>query len=226
MVGAGFSLNAEPLPSASKRFPMWRDLARAMFDEMHPPELGATAEPVLLHRPPEAEHVAETINADVGSDVDEAASTAALAIRHWTHLAALGHVPTPPPRIFATLVERVLFRRKPVINPCLVHLTYLVVERPEALAPVQADLLAASLIPWHHATILSAEDEATGEFHRVERPDLRANVAGLAGALEAWYQKSLPQRPEPPAIAAWRDWCASDPLPEVRRAFVWYETEL
>ena len=36
MVGAGFSLNAVPLPGVSTRFPEWRELARAMFNEIYP----------------------------------------------------------------------------------------------------------------------------------------------------------------------------------------------
>lgn len=37
MVGAGFSLNADPLPGMHASFPMWPELARAMFDELYPP---------------------------------------------------------------------------------------------------------------------------------------------------------------------------------------------
>ena len=36
MIGAGFSLNAEPLPGVKTRFPTWRELVRAMFDELSP----------------------------------------------------------------------------------------------------------------------------------------------------------------------------------------------
>lgn len=36
MVGAGFSLNAVSAPGVSTRFPVWRDLSRAMFDEIYP----------------------------------------------------------------------------------------------------------------------------------------------------------------------------------------------
>src|ERR1039457_3784628 len=36
MVGSGFSLNAEPLPGVSARFPKWQDLSRFMIDELHP----------------------------------------------------------------------------------------------------------------------------------------------------------------------------------------------
>ena len=36
MVGAGFSLNATPHAGVTAKFPTWRELSRAMFDEMHP----------------------------------------------------------------------------------------------------------------------------------------------------------------------------------------------
>lgn len=36
MVGAGLSLNSKPLPGVSTSFPTWRELARAMFDEIYP----------------------------------------------------------------------------------------------------------------------------------------------------------------------------------------------
>ena len=36
MVGAGLSLNAEPLPGVKKRFPTWRELTHSMFEELHP----------------------------------------------------------------------------------------------------------------------------------------------------------------------------------------------
>src|ERR1022692_4246296 len=38
MVGAGFSLNAEPLPGVNTSFPTWRQLVRAMFEELDPPQ--------------------------------------------------------------------------------------------------------------------------------------------------------------------------------------------
>ena len=36
MVGAGLSLNARPAPGTDTQFPTWRQLARAMFDELYP----------------------------------------------------------------------------------------------------------------------------------------------------------------------------------------------
>ena len=36
MVGSGFSLNSKPSPGVTTRFPLWGDLARAMFDEIYP----------------------------------------------------------------------------------------------------------------------------------------------------------------------------------------------
>lgn len=44
MVGAGFSLNAEPLPGISTRFPTWPQLTRSMFDELHPVLPGDSSE--------------------------------------------------------------------------------------------------------------------------------------------------------------------------------------
>ncbi|RYD46352.1 MAG: SIR2 family protein, partial [Verrucomicrobiaceae bacterium] len=36
MVGAGFSLNSQPLPGVKSRFPTWRQLVWSMFDELYP----------------------------------------------------------------------------------------------------------------------------------------------------------------------------------------------
>src|SRR6476469_8404569 len=36
MVGAGFSLNADPRPGVSAKFPNWHELVRCIFDELHP----------------------------------------------------------------------------------------------------------------------------------------------------------------------------------------------
>src|SRR5271165_5494914 len=44
MVGAGMSLNAEALPGVTTHFPTWRQLVRAMFDELHPSLGGETPE--------------------------------------------------------------------------------------------------------------------------------------------------------------------------------------
>ena len=44
MVGAGFSLNAVSAPGVSTRFPMWRDLSRAMFNEIYPAHPNETDE--------------------------------------------------------------------------------------------------------------------------------------------------------------------------------------
>ncbi len=42
MVGAGMSLNSTPLPGAHSKFPTWRELSRAMFDEVYPLPTDAT----------------------------------------------------------------------------------------------------------------------------------------------------------------------------------------
>ncbi len=43
MVGAGLSLNTEPLPGVKSRFPTWRQLVWAMFDELYPKKPSETA---------------------------------------------------------------------------------------------------------------------------------------------------------------------------------------
>ena len=44
MVGAGLSLNSDPLPGIHSKFPTWRQLVWAMFQELHPAEPGETPE--------------------------------------------------------------------------------------------------------------------------------------------------------------------------------------
>lgn len=44
MVGAGLSLNSEPLPGIYSKFPTWRQLVWAMFQELHPSLPGETTE--------------------------------------------------------------------------------------------------------------------------------------------------------------------------------------
>ena len=46
MVGAGLSLNAEPLPGVKSHFPTWKQLVRSMFDEMYPLQPDASREHV------------------------------------------------------------------------------------------------------------------------------------------------------------------------------------
>jgi hypothetical protein len=178
---------------------------------------------VLLHRPSEVQTVGETIAVDLACEKEDAVATSAVALRHWIHLSADGKVPGPPPGALAALIERVIFRRKPGIIKCLWHLAYLITERPEAITLSQADLLTASLVPWHQATILPVPDGESGDLHEEERPDLRVRVATLASALRIWYGKLSPELPEAFGIALWRDSCKSDYLPEVRRAFEFWD---
>ncbi len=46
MVGAGLSINADPMPGITSKFPTWRELARAIFDELHPSQAGESADDV------------------------------------------------------------------------------------------------------------------------------------------------------------------------------------
>jgi hypothetical protein len=44
MVGAGFSLNSQPLPGVTSRFPTWGQLVKLMFDELYPSEAEESAD--------------------------------------------------------------------------------------------------------------------------------------------------------------------------------------
>ena len=44
MVGAGLSLNSQPLPGVSTRFPTWKQLSRSLFDELYPAHPNETTE--------------------------------------------------------------------------------------------------------------------------------------------------------------------------------------
>ena len=174
---------------------------------------------ILLHRPAELSIVTEIIHSDLNGDIKDAIAATAKAIRHWIHLSAAGRISAPAPGLMTGFIERVSFRRKAGITSCLAQLSFLIAERPEAITLSHANLLTASLVPWHHATILPVPDETISDFPEADRPDLRVLVGRLAGALKIWYAKSAPEVPEPSPITLWQNLCAADRLPEVRRAF-------
>jgi hypothetical protein len=141
------------------------------------------------------------------------------ATRYWVHLSAVGRVPSTPAGLIASLIDRVVFRRRAGIDSCLGNLSYLLVEQPKQINSQQAALIASSLVAWSHAIILPLQNENGGDYPESERPDLRLLVGRLAGSLALWYAKCVPSGPEPSPIALWRNLCASDPMPEVRRSF-------
>ncbi|MDP8239686.1 MAG: SIR2 family protein [Candidatus Hatepunaea meridiana] len=49
IIGAGFSLNANPEPGVRKYFPTWKQLARLLFDELHPIRSDAATEMLAEH---------------------------------------------------------------------------------------------------------------------------------------------------------------------------------
>jgi tetratricopeptide (TPR) repeat protein len=179
---------------------------------------------ILLNRPSMADAAGATIASDLVGSVDGAVAAAAKAVRHWFHLSMAGRVPSLPSTLKAALIERVVFRRRPGIDACLWHLANLIAERPDAIAPAEAELLTASLLPWNDATLLPASERDSCGFPDDERPTLRVGVGRLAGALSIWHEKFPSGTPEPLGVALWRDACKSDCLPEVRRAFGFWET--
>jgi hypothetical protein len=174
---------------------------------------------VLIHRPFEAAAVASGIAADLSSDSEKQVTAAARSIRHWAQLASIGRAPSLPPELVSGLVQRIVFREQLGLQQCLSAVALLLLERPEVFSRADVELIATSLLPWHRALQLERHGECSHEFGDVEKPDLRVLVGRLAGAIKIWFTSALPEEPKPPSITLWRDTCANDPLPEVRRSF-------
>jgi len=182
---------------------------------------GSVALPYIVSRRPErAAPTAAILLDDLDSENEGACESAAKALRHWIHLARIGAAPLPSSDLLMKLVARVVFRRKPGIFGSLGELTYLIVDASEVITREHASLLIGSLIPWHHAIVLPLPEGQPSEFNEAERPDLRTFVGRLAGALSIWWKQRVPDTAEPKPLTFWRDVCSSDPLPEVRRAFI------
>lgn len=175
---------------------------------------------VLITRPGDAEEIGATIEGDLHSMDESMVTAAAEATLHWHLLHADSRVPEPPPGLLNALMDRCLFRTKPGISTCLRRLSGLIRQHPQALSNSQVALLSTSLEQWAIATALSLDEDGPREFHEVELPALRAHLGYLAGALQFWMINLQPNLPEHPGLSMWRELCAADPLPEVRRSFL------
>jgi hypothetical protein len=173
---------------------------------------------VLQHRPDKVAAFNAVIQEDLNSDVEEAITGAAEAVRHWAHLAKQRLISEVQPNLLSILVRRVVFRREPRVAFCLSSLSHLIFEAPELFTSEQIGLVIASLQPWSGAVTLPVPDNAAEGFPELKRPHLRRLVGELAGALKLWRTKANETAVSPP-IMMWEAICASDPLPEVRRAF-------
>jgi hypothetical protein len=170
----------------------------------------------LLQRPDLCGAITATLLEDLRSDNGDRCEAAARALRHWANLFGSKKTVEVPSELIQMLVDRVAFRRKPGILDCTSYLIDVTVEQPQLLTEDHRSLLVGSLMPWHDATTLSATNR-TEEFTRGERPDLRVVIARMAGALSRLFRT---QAVMPESIAFWKDASASDPLPEVRRAYL------
>ena len=178
---------------------------------------------VLLHRWSEKEKIIQTILDDLSSNNEEAVKASARAVRHWTHLADARLLDDLPNSVVDKLIQRVVFRRPEGIQTCLNQLAALLIEKPDVFNSDQVNLVVASLTPWSHATCLPLSEERDADFSEEERPELRTLLGWLACALSIWLENNLPDQIEPEEISFLRESYKSDPLPEVRRAFEWWE---
>ena len=178
---------------------------------------------VLLHRSSEKERIIQTILDDLSSDNEEAVKAGARAVRHWIHLADARLLDDLPNSVVDKLIQRVVFRRPEGIQTCLNQLAALLIEKPDVFNSDQVNLVVASLTPWSHATRLPLSEEGDADFSEEERPELRVLLGWLASALSIWLENKFPDQTEPKKISLLRESYEADPLPEVRRAFEWWE---
>ena len=177
---------------------------------------------VLLHRPSQNTEVTQAILDGFGSNTEAAVQASATAVRHWIHLADADKVNKPDPHVLDSLINRVIFRMDSGILSCIGQLSRLLIEKPDYFSSEQIQLILASLVPWDNVTRVPVLGESGGDFAEEDRPDLRASLGSLAGALSRWLKRNSPGEGEPEEIKRWRDSCQQDPLPEVRRSFdVW-----
>ena len=174
---------------------------------------------LLLHRPGEFEMVKNAVLNDLSSPDEKAVASAAQAVTHWAYLSEETDITDVPPEAVNDLMTRVIFRQPEGILHCLTQLTTLILHKGHLFECSQILLISASLIPWNNATNIPASEDNHYGFPEHDRPLLRSLLGQLASALSNWWCNYCPDRPEPAGISIWRELCASDPLPEVRRSF-------
>lgn len=179
---------------------------------------------ILLHRPGQIAEVESEIRSGLLVDSKSAVEASALAVRHWIHLSSLGVVGEPDTGLLSGLINRVIFRRPEGIQSCIRQVSLLLVEKPDAFSWDTVQSLLASLIPWHGSTRLPLSEGVCGDFPEQERPDLRALLGMLSGALAKWITLKKPEVEEPSEIKLWRETCDQDSLPEVKRSIRAWES--
>ena len=217
---AGIFLRRAVLPNMAKAGDdEWQEILEFLEDtRRHGVYLTEALPYVLLHRASEHSRIERTIIDDLSCDEEEAVSVGSKALRHWIHLAAAGLLESSPQQAAERLLRRVIFRRRVGAIACLDQVAALLVEQPEVFGRHHVDLMISSLPPWSEAISLPIREDRHGDFEEEERPELRALLGSLAGALGAWLSREFPDRPEPHEIFDLRAQYEADPLPEVRRS--------
>ena len=101
MVGAGFSQNARPSSGIDIRFPTWRELTRAMFDEIYPPTASATTD--------REEQFSRSNPLRVASEYEAAFKRQRLESFLHAHVPDSGHQPGPMHELLLQLPWRDVF---------------------------------------------------------------------------------------------------------------------
>ncbi len=176
---------------------------------------------VLVKRPEQIIEFESEIQVGLSLGSKAEVEACALAVRHWVHLSSLEFIGKS--NLLVSLINRVVFRVPEGVSACILQVSWLLVEMPEAFSWDLIQYMIASLVPWHGAVQLPLSKDDAGGFSEYERPDLRAFLGRLAGALSKWIALMKPEIDEPEGIKMWRTTCDEDPLPEVHRSFLFWD---
>lgn len=181
--------------------------------------------PNLLYvAPARYELIVQKMRDGLNSVKDDDSRDAIIGTYFWLLHSNLGDIPNPPEDFFGELINKVAFRRQPALESAIAQTAVVVKELPQLITPQVVESLVTGL------QYLLTETELPDEFEREtisnagstisvqERPDLRSASADLAYRLFVFLTEA--GREIPDVIIRWREAALSDPLPEVRRAWI------
>lgn len=179
---------------------------------------------MLVMRPEMAAEVADRLRADLNQTRPTLVRFAVYGLKTWLINAAAGKIVAPSGDLLDELVSKVVTRRQPeldtammTIRDCLSRVPGIISERHEqALCVALEYLLADTGLP------AEAEREAIEKMNTavpvLNRPEHRSIAARLARTLGE--RRAAAGRELHPVLVKWRELSLTDPLPEVRRAWL------
>jgi len=188
--------------------------------ETHGYSLAKCLPSILINNPEMFSTVEESITSSLNGNRQSIAAAASAAC-HWCAIAHHKMVEPPSDNILSALVDNVSFRRPKSTVICIRELTSIIARYPDFLNETMFDQLTKSLVDWNSLLYRKTNNyKPQFEYHNDDIPGLRQSVGKLAGALSRWHNCKNSDSFEPDGILIWRNNCASETLPEVKRAFI------